>query len=191
MKDRETYLKNYAKARSNLLMMTVLTAANIFLLLANVSFNFPFSALAPQILASIGLYVEDGVRESWMVVTGVVLGIAALGVYLLCYFLSKKNRGWMSAAAVLFGLDCVLLLFIAATDFDASMLIEIAFHVWVMVYLVLGVIANANLKKLPEDETAAAPLYAGEAPAVNYGQDAPPAPRNAGTDEQQNENRDG
>ena len=54
----------------------------------------------------------------------------------------------------MFVLDTAFILWLTAISFDASMLIDVAFHLWVLFYLVLGVYAAYKIRRLPPEAFA-------------------------------------
>ena len=74
---------------------------------------------------------------------------------------------------ILFCADTLVLLWIISGAFEASMTIDIIFHIWVLYYLVYGVYAAFKIKKLPP-EAFAPPLpvnpvyYEEPAPNTEY-----------------------
>ena len=58
--------------------------------------------------------------------------------------------GWLIFALVIFVIDTLGML--AFLGFDLSNIVDMIFHAWVIVSLVMGIIAAAKLKKLPEEE---------------------------------------
>lgn len=150
--------KQYAQARTNLIMMVIFTAVNVALFFMNASLYFPFSAFVPQLVTQLGdgIYLETG--EVLPLIIAMVISFVFLLLFLLCHLLSKKHGSWIVAALVLFSLDTLIFgcffVFLMLDEFDASLLIDVAFHAWVLYYLVQGVIAMKKLGKLP---AAAAP----------------------------------
>ena len=85
--------------------------------------------------------------------------VLVLGLYLLFWLFSKKHYGWLIPALVFFALDTIFLLRDSfGGGFDFSMVMDIAFHAWVLLSLVFGIINGSKLKKLAEAEAAAAPI---------------------------------
>ncbi len=81
------------------------------------------------------------------IAVAVVLAI----LYVLPFIFSKKLRpGWLIFALVIFILD-TLFMFIDA-GFQADMLVDYLFHIWVIVSLAIGISAGYKLKKLPSEE---------------------------------------
>lgn len=159
---RLQYQKSVTSGRSNLLLMLVLSAVNMVLLLVNASINFPFSAFFPQFAVIMGSSLADGTGVSALTIAGVVLGILSILLYLVCYFLAKKQTGGMVAALVLFSLDTALMLYFALSAFEVSFLIDIAFHVWVLFSFASALVAAGKLKRMPVEAT---PYYT---PAPGY-----------------------
>lgn len=146
MNERQKFEKQYAGARANLLMMTLLTCVNVVLLALRTGTTFLFSASIPQVAYA---FFSTGARDQSA--SGLLIGALFIGLFLLCYFLSKGNPHWMTAAAALFALDTLFLVvwLIAYTDSLLSNVMDILFHGWVLYYLILGVRAARKLAKLP------------------------------------------
>lgn len=155
--------KHCTSARNNVLLMAALTLLNVGLALAGSELSFPFSAAIPQVCADLGmiLYVY-GYPMVWVMVFAGVAVLLPL-VYALGAFFSKKRGGWMIAILVLFSVDCALFAYWTTVDVIdmlmigksapwASYAIEVLFHVWVMYYVVSGVMAYAKLRQLPARE---------------------------------------
>lgn len=161
----KTPLTVYNTARSNLLLVVLFTAVNLVLTLVNADMYFLFSATVPQFIMALGYAFENSVALT----VCAVLAFLCAGVYLLCWALSKKHRGWMIVALVLFSLDTIAALGMLLAD--TSMIIDVAIHGWVLFYLITGTSALVKMKKNPElavepaevpaEEIApAAPVYA-------------------------------
>lgn len=158
----KTPLTVYNTARSNLLVVVVFTAVNLVLSLINADMYFLFSATVPQFILSLGYVLENNTALA----VCAVLAFLSTGVYLLCWLLCKKHRGWMVVALVLFSLDTVaaLLMLLAET----SMIIDVAIHAWVLFYLITGTSAMVKMKKNPEPavEPAEIPVEVAESAPV-------------------------
>ncbi|PKM63363.1 MAG: hypothetical protein CVU97_00035 [Firmicutes bacterium HGW-Firmicutes-21] len=144
MEQRDKAALAYKKARNNLLVMTILTVVNMVLMLTNLSINFSFSASTPQIVLAFSIFVFENLLG------GIIISVIIIGLFLLCWHMSKKNNGWLIAALVLFSIDTLILLLFALDIADTSFLFEIAFHAWVLYYLITGVKAGAKLKNITE-----------------------------------------
>ena len=144
--------KRYRSARGNLLVMVIMTAVNIGLSVANSGRAFLFRAFLPELAID---FFSDIVP--W---AGFTIAALLLGLYLLCWALSKKQSAWMTAALVLFAMDTAVFLALFASiclagKFAFGMLLEVAFQAWVLYYLIIGVLAAKELKDMPEAELIA------------------------------------
>ena len=150
----EGMIKKFKSARSNLLLMIAMTTINLILIMVEASFSFLFTAFAPMFaLAVFG--------ELSMKAVGVAIAIIILAMYLVCYFLSKKYRVFILIALILFILDTLILgavILLTLELQDASVLIDVGFHAWILYYLINGVIAWANMRKLPPEEIVEAEI---------------------------------
>ncbi len=132
----------FNSARSNLLVVVGFTAVNVILRLINADMYFLFSASAPMAFLDIAAVAEVPA----LVPVAAVLAFIIIGVYLLCWFMAQKQSAWLMVAAVLFGLDTLVLL--GLYDFS-SMVIDLLMHIWVLYYLITGSAAAIKMKKQP------------------------------------------
>lgn len=142
----QTPAMKYNTARSNLLLVVAFTAINLVLTVLESDMYFVFSASVPLILTMIGGELATIFATEAPYIISIVAAVAIIGIYLLCYFLSKKGRGWMIAALVLFSLDSLFLLL----NISADAVIDLLFHAWVLYYLIVGVKNGGKLDEQPE-----------------------------------------
>lgn len=162
---RALYQSKFNSARYNLLLVVAMTAINVILLMLGGSSYFLFSATVPYSLAIDGMYMTGRMPEEWYadwpasvpfldsgyMTVMMVIAFAIILVYLACFFFSKNFKtGWMIAAAVVFVLDTLYMVFIYGVGADSVM--DILLHAWVLYYLISGSVYGLKLKKLPEDE---------------------------------------
>lgn len=160
---RENLETKYNSSIMNILLVVVFSLVNVVLLVVNSNSYFLFSAFIPYFLADYGMYtcgmypeeyyydVPDMVfsDKSTLVVTFVIAAVIVL-FYLLCWFFAKKKKvGWLIAALVLFIIDTLAMFAIAGIS--TELIMDIVFHVWVIVSLVNGIVNYNKLKSLPEE----------------------------------------
>lgn len=162
----EALARGYKNARGNLLLVVIFTVINAFMAFVGSSSYFLFSAYLPYYSVILGLVLtgrmdvgqEYQLDEKYLVYF-VGFAVLVLGLYLLFWLFSKKHYGWLIPALVFFALDTIFLLRDSfGGGFDFSMVMDIAFHAWVLLSLVFGIINGSKLKKLAEAEAAAAPI---------------------------------
>ena len=144
----------YKAARGNLLAMLVLTAVNTLLALTGSDRYYLFTDFAAYIWAVFARGFYDFTGEAKWLVLGAAGAVLVMAVYFLCWLLSKKRRGWLTAALVLFIVDTVALVVIAFALYDSPMgkLVDFLLHIWAIVELVLAVRGSRKLKELPPTE---------------------------------------
>ncbi len=154
----QTPAMKYKAARSNLLAVVAFSVINLLLMVLKADVYFLFSATVPLFVAAVGAALTAELSTPVPYIASAILALAIIGIYLVCYFQSKKKRGWLVAALVLFSLDCVFLLL----TFSADSIIDILFHAWMMYYLIVGV-KNARQAleepEMPAEPGAPEPLY--------------------------------
>lgn len=139
--------QKYDSARSNLLLMLILTVVNIVLLFTGSESMMLFSATVPYFAVIIGIFFED----STVLVMCLVIAAIPIILYLLSWIFSKKQYAWMVLALVLFAIDTVAMVALYINAGDFSGILDVLIHAWVLYYLILGVVNGKKLKTLPED----------------------------------------
>ena len=149
---REYLLRQVANGRYSLLLIVILTVVNLIMTILDTNTYFLFSASVPYYLVFVGMGIENGfVDGAWNVkgtltYTGLVIALVIVAVYLLCWLLSKKRAGWLTAALVLFVITFALY------DSPMGKLVDFLLHIWAIVELVQGVRGSKKLKALPPAE---------------------------------------
>ena len=165
---RDLLEAKYKNSRLNLLLVVAFTAINMIMLFADASAYFLFSAFVPYYLTYLGLYLggkfpaevyADIVPEGYefvgygngVVIVCTVIAVLIVAVYLLSWIFSNKKRvGWIIAALAIFSIDTILMFFL--NGFAVENILDIVFHVWVIIDLSRGISAYFKLKKLPVEE---------------------------------------
>ena len=163
--DRQALEVKYRNSRSNLLLIIGFTVINIILLVTKSNSYFLFSAYIPYVLVDLGMllcgkypaeYYGEAFSSAEFFGPGVFWGLLAaalviVALYFISWIFSKNGKvGWLIFALVFFSLDTVGMLLLS--EIKTDMLIDIAFHVWVIISLASGIKAASGLKKLPIEE---------------------------------------
>ena len=163
--ERELLQNKYLSARTNLLAIIVFTVINSVLLFIDSSSYFLFSLYVPYILVFMGLlftgrlpelsnmdeFAEFEILPDIALTVMVALAAVIVILYLLSWIFSKKNRvGWLIFALVLFCIDTALMFLMQGISVDT--IIDVIFHVWVIVSLANGIRAHNKLQTLPPEE---------------------------------------
>ncbi len=190
---RQNYERKYNASRANLLLVVIVTLVNLLLVSTGSDSYFLFSAYIPYFITVIGLswcgmlppeYYEAPLEEyiffdKSLFAALLILAVILTSLYLLAWFMSKKNRvGWIIFALVFFGLDTAGMLIL--NGFAAESIMNIVFHAWVIYYLVVGIVAHRKLKYMPEE--AQENVYEAAAGEVTEEAEAPAAEAEAKPD---------
>jgi len=137
----------FIKGRNNLLAVIILTVVNIILTAFDAGLNFLFSATIPQFVYEIGKSFDLELGTNIFMKIGLVMAFIIIVTYFVFWLLSKRIRGFILAALIFFSIDSVVLLsLILIVDFEVSYLLEIAFHGWILFYLINGTRAWYKLR---------------------------------------------
>lgn len=147
MNSRAEVEKRFNSARNNLLWVMGFSLVNVILRLLGSGMYMLFSATFPLVMIDLGLELE-GI----FLTIGIIAAFVSIICYGICYLLSKKYKAFMLVSLILFSIDTLFLIWILTLGFEASLLLDIAFHAWVLYSLSIGVKAWVNLKKMPPDE---------------------------------------
>ncbi|MBQ9083266.1 MAG: hypothetical protein IJY28_07190 [Clostridia bacterium] len=141
--------EKFASARSNLLLMTVLSTINLFLLAFGSTNMLLFSATIPYWIAARSIVFD-------VTVLGFVLAMVLLLVYLLCWWKSEEHFGWMVAALVFFIIDTAFMAWLYVKAADVAGIMDVLIHAWVLYYLIIGIVYGRRLRTLPPAEVTPA-----------------------------------
>lgn len=131
--------RRYRTARSGLLGMMLFTVVNTVMAATGSESYFVFSDYLAYYCAVFGRVFYEDSGEMLYLIVGCVLAAVLLVPYLLCWILSKKRRGALIAALVMFVLDTLLVIWDAVTYREISYLLDVGFHIWLLVELFLGI----------------------------------------------------
>lgn len=145
---RATIQQKYDRSRHELLVVILLTLVNLVLLALDSGYMLLFSASVPYIAVAFGLAFEIPV------LLGISIFIAAvtLGLYFLCWLMSKRHSGWLVAALVLFILDTLCLVGFYLLLGEVGGILDFVIHAVVLYHLIVGVRSGSRLKNWPEEE---------------------------------------
>lgn len=135
-------VRRYMRGRSNLLLMMIMTLINVGMAAAQSGSYFVFSDYVSYFCAVYGSIFYSQSGEMVYLIVGCVLAVLVLVPYLLCWIFSKKRRGWLIAALVMFVIDTLLVAGDAIAAMEVSYLLDLAFHIWLIVELFLAVRAG-------------------------------------------------
>lgn len=148
--DMGKYISRYRTARASMLTMCGLTVVNILLNLFGIGFYFPFSASFPQFCIYPSLLAGDSLDKLVFAVL-LIVALVALAALFTSWALSKKHFAFSIVSLILFSFDCfillaLILLALSVGTFDGYIIIDVAFHAWVMYELIVGVVSGSKLK---------------------------------------------
>ena len=161
---RQALASKYSAARSNLLLLVIFSAINLIMMATGAGTYFLFSASVPYLITDLGMFfcgmypeeAYEGFEGMYFLDKSfffIMLAISALilVIYFLCWLFSKNGKvKWLKVALVLFSIDTLVMF--AYYGLSISMIVDIIFHVWVIVIMVMGIKAHKQLKEMPEEE---------------------------------------
>ena len=153
-------LQKQQKTAQFLLLGTVITTViNIVLLLANGSFGIPYSSAIAYYLTFLGFYFDSFVLGTYTA-TGMVMGFVVLAAWLLIWWMSKKQVGWLIAGLVMVCVDTAFLALFALVFLEnpGECLWEGLLHVVVIYQISIGIKAMKTLSQ-PRQQPQSIPLY--------------------------------
>lgn len=157
-KNSPEYLeKQVAGGRYSLLLIMIFTVVNLVLLLVEADRYFLFSSAVPYYFTAFGMGMDQAISGGigTYTITALVISLIILGVYLVCWLLSKKQIAWLTVALVVFSVDTVGLL-IFAYLFEINALLDILLHIWAIYELAQAIRCAGKLKKLALQSRASA-----------------------------------
>ena len=152
-------MSKFEKARHNLLLVIVFTAINLILIAVEANYYFLFSATAPLLSYGIGWDLSYELLSNEYLIAGIVVAVIIILLYAAFWLFAKRRRAFILAAFILFLIDSLiygLLLadVLLADEFVFTELLDIAFHIWILIALFSGIIAWRKLRGVNTDEIA-------------------------------------
>lgn len=133
---------------SSFLTLIILSLLNIVLTAVESTIFFPFSISATIIALSFGQAFSAEAGSSVFYIAGLILAVLIMGIFIGLYVLTRRYA-W--PAWVAFGLvvgDTLLLIGLALINQDLmSMLIDIAFHIWMIFSLFRLALAKTKIAR--------------------------------------------
>ena len=133
-------VRRYKTARGSLLLMILVSVINtVMTATGNYETYYVFCDYLAYYCAVYGRVFYEQSGEMMYLILGCVAVAVILIPLLLCWIFSKKRRGWLIAALVMVSLDTLLIVADAIGYRDLGSLVSIAFHIWIIVELVLAI----------------------------------------------------
>lgn len=173
---RLKHTKNCSTARNMFLASCIATAVSL-LLMATIGITFTFSAYLPVSFMETGKFdydldngvytaeelglteaelvaIQDNIDGTLSLVTSAIPAVVIVGCFFICWALAKKYPVFTIVAAVLYGLDTLIMIpdlinYYVPYDLRAGIFF-LLYHGWVLFYLISGSISAAKLRNLPE-----------------------------------------
>lgn len=148
---QEYYERQVAMGRSALLVVLCLTVANLLLLLSNTNFYLLFSASVPYYLTIMArgydLAAFGAVNQTYTW-AAVGVSILILGLFFVCWLLSRSTPQWLTVGLVLFVVDSIGLVLMCRFIFGGftDSLLDLLMHGWVMYEIIIAVRAARRLQ---------------------------------------------
>ena len=143
--------KKINSGSSSFLIFTIFTFVNLFLIMLNATISFPFSATLPQIPLIFGIGFYNAYLIPALYVIGAIISFILAGVYLVLYLLARKWDAPLYVAFALIILDTAFVIYLAVGDVSSSV-IDILFHVWVIVSIFNLIKSRMQMSKLVQNE---------------------------------------
>lgn len=142
--------RQISMSRGAILLVLCLTVVNLGLLIAGSNTYLLFAASAPYYLTIMARGFDlaaSGAVNGGYTWTALVFSALALGLYLLCWLLSKKNPKWLTVSLILFTVDTICLALLCRFVFGGftDSIMDFFMHAWVIYELYVGVRAARNL----------------------------------------------
>lgn len=157
----EYLMKQVSGGRYSVLLILIFTTINLVFLLLDADRYFLFSASIPYFMTAFGIGLDSAIGGTTYTFTALAISAVILIVYLVCWFMGKKQTGWLITALVLFSMDSLGLIFFSFTLLENPLenIVDFLFHGWAIVELIQAVRCAGKLKKLAAQDR---PVYNGD-----------------------------
>ena len=157
--------QRYSNASSSLFIISLMTVINIIMLVAGGDTYFLFSSSVPYVIVVFGMllcgvYPSDEYLQEFghlklfdksAFAIFIIIAAAIIILYIICaIFAQKRKVRWIIFALIFFCIDTILMFLYYG--FTLDIIVDIFFHIYVIVTLTLSINAHYQLKKLPKEQ---------------------------------------
>ncbi|MBR2546130.1 MAG: hypothetical protein IKE93_08205 [Erysipelotrichaceae bacterium] len=137
--------RTYQNLRTIIAAVAGLSLINIILIYFRIERNLAFSAFVPSWGMNYSVYLADESQKNLYIA---VFGVGIIGLYVLCYVMSKKKAFWFMAALLMYLTDTWLMTyFIEQKGFSYSnWTFDIISHVFVLIIMTWAVVVAIRIK---------------------------------------------
>ena len=140
-------------AQGVIAMATVLSLVYIVRFLFAKNFDFYFCTAVTEFFLKSARFSPEGSGSVSNAVSIAVI-VCYLALYFAVVLLSQKKPEFLWAALALYSFDTIFMLFaklvLSTVPFQSSDFIDIIFHAFILVFLIVGIVGNRKLEKLLE-----------------------------------------
>ena len=156
----EYMLQQYNAARGSILAAILFTVLNILLTVFDMGYYFLFSIAVPYYGVALGVGMDYALGGKTFTLAACIFAVVVIAVYLVLWLVSKKHRGAMIPVLIFFIIDMLVLLVAGFMLMDITdIILDILFHIFLMVYFVQAVRFGGKLTALDKErlQVAAGP----------------------------------
>jgi len=136
-----------------LLAVIAFSVINLILTALDAGIYFLFFTTIPQFVFELGRIMYFGTGAIIFMIIGLIIAFICIVPYFVFWLLAKRVRILILVALIILGIDTfVLLYFITGVEFQFSSLLDIAFRVWILYYLINGTKAWAKMSSISTDD---------------------------------------
>lgn len=155
---REKYEKSIKRLRISVLVVTLLSAADIVLCAAMPLTGLPFTAYTPHLLMSLSYDMKDEATGAVNFIAGIIMASIVVLAYLILFFMMRKKQRRTISALIFFTIDTIATIygtfFLFKKGLFSPFIFDLSFHVFMMYMAINGTIAFFRLKRLNKAEEA-------------------------------------
>lgn len=150
--EKEKYYKSYIKsAQSTVALAALLNLVYVIRAVFAKNLDFWFSLYSTQFAIKASQFVPSLAGNISKIACAAII-LAGTLVLIIPDSISLKKPQWLWGCFAVYALDTVLMAWGFATnhfdDFSQGSVIDIIFHVFILLFILVGIISNNKLKKL-------------------------------------------
>lgn len=142
-------IRRYQRAMSDLTLIALFGAVNLFCALFGSSFYMLFAPCLPTLLYYGGRHLSERLEIPALLTVGIFLSLCMMAVFFFLRFLSRGRYRVMLAAAILYGVDTAILAAFSLSAGFVTGLADSLLHLWVLLVLVRAVLAGRRIDRMP------------------------------------------
>jgi hypothetical protein len=150
MSDSSLLQKKIKSGMGSFMTLILFSVVNMILIFAKATIEFPFSIFAVSFSTQLGQAFSESYANKAFIWVSVIVAIVIIAAYAVLYALASRHAWpvWLAFGLIIADTILMLVIVFVLTSFNMSVLIDLAFHGWIIWSLLQLGLSKQKLKQM-------------------------------------------